>query len=315
MKRSTKRMIAAVVALVVVGGIAIAFHSFTSNRTARLQEQLQNVAAVERGDITVKVNGSGEIASEKTARLKPERLGTIAEFSVENNSEVKKGDVLVTFEEKGMKSIVAPFDGTVYFSPEIEEGTRVSPEQTVATVFDPKKLEMVAKIDELDINLVKVKQKADILVDAFPDETFGGTVREVANMGEKAAGEIYSTFRVVIDIPDDQKFKPGMMAETEILAQEKKNVLLVPVEAVRKEEGKYYVQVVSGSTVPGKADTLKTTEKQVEIGVNNERMMEITSGLAEGEKVLLSVRKETASDSGIRNSFLERHKFLGGGNR
>lgn len=309
MKRSTKWGIVAVVAFVVVGGIIIAFNSFASNRAAMLQEQSQNVAVVERGDITVKVNGSGEIASEKTARLKPERLGTIADFSVENNSEVKKGDVLVTFEEKGIKSIEAPFDGTVYFPSEMEEGTRVNPEQTVAIVFDPKKLEMVTKIDELDINRVKAKQKADILVDAFPDETFGGTVREVANMGEKAAGEIYSTFRVVIDIPDDQKFKPGMMAEAEILTQEKRNVLLVPVEAVRKNGDKYYVQVSSGS------DAMKTTEKEVKIGVNNERMMEITNGLAEGEKVLLSIKKETASETESKNSFMERHKFLGGGGR
>ncbi len=311
MKRSTIWVIAIVVALVAVGGITIAFDSFTLNRAAKLQEQSEKVAMVERGDITVKVNGSGEIASEKTARLKPARLGTVADFSVENNSEVKKGDVLITFEEKGIESIVAPFDGTVYFPSEIEEGIRVNPEQTVATVFDPKKLEMVAEIDELDINLVKVNQKADILVDAFPDETFGGTVREVASMGEKAEGQIYSTFRVVVDISDDQRFKPGMMAEAEILAQEKKNVLLVPVEAVRKKGGKYYVQVIAGSTDPEKSDTVKTTEKEVEIGVNNERMMEVVNGLADGEKVLLSIKKETTEEEEF--SFAKRHKFLGGG--
>ena len=63
--------------------------------------------------------------------------------------------------------------------PEYREGDQVEPGRTVGQVIDPKEMELSAKVGELERNNVKEGQSVDIQFDAFPDNTFHGTVKTV----------------------------------------------------------------------------------------------------------------------------------------
>jgi len=88
---------------------------------------------------------------------------------------------------------------------------------------------------------------------------------------------VYFTVTVHLDNADE-RLRPGLTADTEILVDERENVLTVPSEAVRRSEGKQVVYIAAG-------DRYETRE--VVTGYRDLRYTEIKSGLQEGEEVVI----------------------------
>jgi HlyD family secretion protein len=138
------------------------------------------------------------------------------------------------------------------------------------------------KVHETWIDKVKVDQKANITVAAFPDETFTGKVLKKAPLAAQQWFlsqdlKVYET-DVSIDGTHDS-IKTGMSAKVEIIIDQLQNVLIVPIQAVITQEGKKVCYCLTRSELE---------KREVETGAFNNDFVEIKSGLAEGEKVLLN---------------------------
>ena len=160
----------------------------------------------------------------------------------------------------------------------------------VLSLVDLSRVFVRAVVDESDIGKIRKNQHADISVDAFPGKNFKGIVRRVATKGTIEANVV--SFEVRIEIISENKvdLKPQMTANLEILALEKKNVLLIPVQAVTRKRDKAFVAIAS------KSDTVENRE--IEIGESDGRVIEILNGLNEGEKVILPVVESKSRWSG-----------------
>ena len=124
--------------------------------------------------------------------------------------------------------------------------------------------------------------KAKIRVDAFASETLDGTVIDVAPLPDSTNFfssdiKVYTT-KVRIDQPLPG-LKPGMTAQVEILVDRKTDVLTVPVLAVLQFHGKDHVTK--------KVDD-RFVQTEVELGVSNEKYVEVLKGLKEGDVVAMS---------------------------
>ncbi len=194
----------------------------------------------------------------------------------------------------GYATITSPIDGVV-LSKAVEEG------QTVASSFNTPELFVIAKdltdmrvianIDEADIGGVKEGQRVTFTVDAFPDDTFQGTVQQVRQEATTESNVV--TYEVVISARNnDLKLKPGLTANVTIFTLEKNHVLTVPSKALRftpnealltKEQtindcpGEHKLWTKDGDTF---------TAHAVEIGTTNGVLTEIVSGVKEGTAVL-----------------------------
>jgi HlyD family secretion protein len=134
-----------------------------------------------------------------------------------------------------LANIYSPIDGTV-LSRNVSEGQTVAASFNTPTLFSIAKdlthMQVRAAVDEADIGNVKQGQRATFTVDAFPDNTFSGTLQEVRLQPSVSANVV--TYTTIINAPNDElKLKPGMTANITIYTKEEKNALLITERATR----------------------------------------------------------------------------------
>jgi RND family efflux transporter MFP subunit len=190
-------------------------------------------------------------------------------------------------------TIKAPVPGQVVYSSSmmnrwerqnnpIEVGAEIRERQKIISIPDASEMKVEIKIHETWVDKVQPGQQARITIAAFPDKTFTGKVLKKAPLADPEEWlnpdlKVYST-DVSIDGAHDF-IKTGMTAKVEIVIEELKNVISVPIQTVVNQHGKK-VCYVMGSKVP--------EQREVETGLFNDNFVEIKSGLVEGEQVLLN---------------------------
>ena len=132
-------------------------------------------------------------------------------------------------------TIRAPIDGVV-ISRQVDVGQTVAASFSAPTIFtianDLTKMQVQANVDEADIGKVKESQDVSFTVDAYPEQTFRGTVRLVRLASVTVQNVV--NYTVIIDVPnEDLKLLPGMTATVSIHIEQKENVLKVPTVALR----------------------------------------------------------------------------------
>ncbi|HCL82849.1 MAG TPA: efflux RND transporter periplasmic adaptor subunit [Chitinophagaceae bacterium] len=132
-------------------------------------------------------------------------------------------------------NIYSPVDGVV-LSRNISIGQTVAASFNTPTLFviarDITKMQVQAAVDEADIGNVKKGQWAVFTVDAFPDDSFSGQVREIRLQPAYSANVV--TYTTIIDAPNkEMKLKPGMTANIFIYTRADSNALLIPSRALR----------------------------------------------------------------------------------
>ena len=134
--------------------------------------------------------------------------------------------------------VLAPISGVV-IKREVEvgeivaSGTSLSGGTVLFEIGDPSQMIVRADIAEIDIGELSTGQDVDIVVDAFADTTYRGTVRWIAPVGEKKQGSTIVTFDAEIDILDrEPRLRQGMSCDLDIIFQRRQGTLCLPVEAV-----------------------------------------------------------------------------------
>ena len=194
----------------------------------------------------------------------------------------------------GYATITSPIDGVV-LSKSVEEG------QTVATSFstpelftiaqDLTNMQVVADVDEADIGDVKEGERVTFTVDAYPDDTFEGEVKQVRQ--EATTTNNVVTYEVVISAPNaDLKLKPGLTANVTIYTAERKGVLSVPSKALRftpQKETVGKMKIVDVANAKNKVWTIEGNSivaHKVNIGMTDGTNTQIVGGIAEGTKIV-----------------------------
>ncbi len=210
--------------------------------------------------------------------------------------------------EASLKSSLDSLSKTVYNSPidgiitslRVEEGevavvgTMNNPGTVLMTIADLSEMEVEVEVDETDVIGVRLAQPADVKVDALPDQVLKGSVTEIGSSAlEKlsTAQQESRDFQVTITLANPPKtLKPGLSASADIITAEKKGVLAVPISALvlREEksenpdskemvekEGIYIVENGRAKFIP------------IEKGIMGGLLIQITSGLKEGQEVIV----------------------------
>ncbi len=194
-------------------------------------------------------------------------------------------------------TIVAPFDGIIA-SVSVKKGDTAS--GAVATIVSDQKFAQ-ATFNETDIVNVKVGQKATVTFDALPDVTLTGKVYEVDPVGTVSQGVVSYSVKISLDV-NAPTVKPGMSNTINIITNTKQDVLLVPNSAVTTKQGTSYVNVLGSDGKP--------KQQEVTVGLSNDSMTEIASGLNEGDAV---VTQTITSKSSASTATTNSRSILGGG--
>lgn len=194
----------------------------------------------------------------------------------------------------GYATITSPIDGVV-LSKSVEEGQTVAASFSTPELFtiaqDLTNMQVVADVDEADIGDVKEGERVTFTVDAYPDDTFEGEVKQVRQ--EATTTNNVVTYEVVISAPNaDLKLKPGLTANVTIYTAERKGVLSVQSKALRftpQKETVGKMKIVDAANAKNKVWTIEGNSivaHKVNIGMTDGTNTQIVGGIAEGTKIV-----------------------------
>lgn len=218
----------------------------------------------------------------------------------------------------------APQDGqVVYANPRdsrgndgslIEEGATVRERQAIINLPDFEAMKVSARVHESRISLIRPGLQATVKVDAYPEEEFQADVDAISavplssNMFNRDVKE-YEASMKLLDSPEKvSKLRTGLTATVDIQIEQCDNVLYAPIQSVVSVAGTHFVYVSKN----GEAE-----RREVTIGRNNGRLMELLTGVEEGDEVILNPRTQFKQElaeleSKIDQQSLERRKQPGG---
>jgi len=217
-------------------------------------------------------------------------------------------------------TVRAPFGGVIA-AINVKKGDSVS-SGAVATLITEQKIAEIT-LNEIDVAKVKIGQKATVTIDALSDLSITGEVADIDTVGTVSQGVVTYKVNIVFDT-QEEKVKPGMSLAAAIITEAKLDTIMVPTAAIKSSASGYYVEMLddpvpaaatgtNGSSSSSFTSATAPRQQAVEVGLSNDTTTEITSGLTEGDKVIVSTIKPTTTTTSAQGSSL--FGGIGGGAR
>ncbi len=305
-----KKLIIGIMVVIIV----LAGFFYLRNRDASNSAQPNyETARVQRGNIEIKVLSTGTIEPYTRVEVSSSVSGRIDRVEVDEGDIVREGDILawISSEDRialldaarsGLESAqkeghpeavkeaemayeiadraCKPVPLTNSISGEVinrscEAGQNVSTQSILFVIAD--RLVATVEVDEADIGNIELGQETWIVLDAFPDERLRGKVSKISREGRLVSDVVvYDVMVNPLKVP--RRWASGMTANVEFVVEKKDSVLIIPKSAVKQGRGENFVVVLEEEPAP----------RRIETGVTDGRVVEVTQGLKEGEKVILS---------------------------
>jgi RND family efflux transporter MFP subunit len=240
---------------------------------------------------------------------------------VSQENTVKQKEAVLADAQKSLSDcyIRAPFGGIVA-SVAVEKGDSISGSTVVATVITKQQIAEVT-LNEIDVAKIKAGQKSTLTFDAAPDLSVAGEVSEIDTLGAVSQGVVSYTVKIAFGTQNEQ-IKPGMSVSADIITNVKQNALLVPNSAVKSAGETSYVEVPQDATAASQllANAANSatgiilnpapSQQAVEIGLVNDSVSEVTSGLKAGDLVI--IRTITPSSTTTQTQSTQTRSIFGG---
>jgi multidrug efflux pump subunit AcrA (membrane-fusion protein) len=243
---------------------------------------------------------TGDVTGIEEIDVYPKASGKVVEIKVKEGQRVKTEQVLavvdrdidgVKFQPAEITAPVAGIVGRVY----VDKGARVSPPDpgpgmgtAVLRIVNMDQVKVVVHVIEKDFAKIKLNQRAEVAVDAYPDEKFSGRVTLIS----PTISPTTRTASVEITIPNrDHRLKPGMFAQVDVIISKKDDAILIPAYAVIEQSELRKVMTV----VDGKANS-----RLIELGADQGELVEIRSGLRQGDSLIVAGHHRISSGDSIR---------------
>ncbi len=182
-----------------------------------------------------------------------------------------------------------------WYDDEIKVGSTVWQGRTVISLPDLREMQVLINVHEADIDKVKLDLPVNVTIETHRGSALHGKVTEIAAVASSGewGEDNQKSFKVEISMEtSDLELRAGISARAEILVEELPDVIHVPLHAVLAEEGRQFCFVREGT---------EFVERTLEIGKSNAHYVVITSGLQEGESVLLYDPRHEGAASSERN--------------
>ncbi|MBT3798745.1 MAG: efflux RND transporter periplasmic adaptor subunit [Porticoccaceae bacterium] len=174
------------------------------------------------------------------------------------------------------------------------------------TVADPSSILVEVLVDEADIANIEINQSADVFAVAYPDQALKGTVQSIATSAKRSNYRqgLSFTVKILLEATADIDIRPGMSCRAEIFTNIKGDTIAVPIEAivfedvdnqssgVDAEQDEDSISIGASSNLISTSHVFllidgKAVKRDVDLGISNDRLQEITFGLAVDDRVII----------------------------
>ena len=228
------------------------------------------------------VNTNGEIETQSSIEVFPSISGKVVEVDVSLGSNVSKGDVLayvdpsVPGSEYAKSAVTAPISGTITQSP-LKTGTQVSASSTFTVIGDVKNLQITASVPERYVASLKPGLKANITLEAYPDEIFSATVTRVSPVVDTTS----RTKEVILNFDRyDSRINAGMFAKVKLYTLNYSGYPVIPSDCIVEKNNRKYVYTVND-------DGESVSQVEITVGDSVDNVIQVKEGLKEGDTVVI----------------------------
>lgn len=247
------------------------------------------LAEIEQEKLRLKYEQSEKKYQETLKKMESQNRSNQADLNVLNEKKTKaQADYDMAKKSLDDMTLRSPKDGLVVLKEiwkgmgmsKVQEGDQVWPGFPIVEIPDLSAMELKMHLNEVDVSSVKPEQEAFIRIDAFPDKVFKGKVERVASMATKKDWDAkIKTFEAIVSLDEmDERMRPGMTCQVDIISQRISDVVSVPIEAVFEREGKTVVYVMGSRSAK---------QREVELGKRSTTHIIVTDGLDQGERIAL----------------------------
>lgn len=172
-------------------------------------------------------------------------------------------------------------------SPQVGVGSSVAAGTQVFNIISPKNLYFGAEMEGEDLEMITTGSKADVTIDAYPDDHFIGTVNLIENQTTtiSTGAQVYLA-HLSLD-KNKPNFRAGLAGNVNFTLETKKDVLTVPIEAIFEEDGEQVVYVY---------DNGLAKKAVITTGLEDESQAEVRSGLSLGQEVIVGDNLKDVKD-------------------
>ncbi|MGZ3788736.1 MAG: efflux RND transporter periplasmic adaptor subunit [Bacteriovorax sp.] len=313
MSANLKKMGIVLIVAVITGFVGLkVLRTDSENAAIKYSEYI-----VKKGNLKIQILSTGVVQPENKVEIKPPIAGRLEKVLVNEGDKVKKGQILAWMSSteraamldaasaqgpKELKDweemyratpILAAINGMI-IQKNVESGQTFTTSDAILVMSD--RLTVKAQVDETDIAKIKLKQKARITLDAYPEENIDAVVDQIA-YDAKTVNNVTTYIVDVLPKVAPNYMRSGMTANVTFDVDSRDDVLLVPTEAIKN------LDVSSVVLLPNPKEKDKPIESEVEIGLSDGKKTEIISGINEGDKILVQEFKMKAKKAGGANPF------------
>lgn len=265
---------------------------------------------ITKGQIIVKVLSTGTVQPENRLQIKSPVAGRVDQVLVKEGDKVKKGQIIAWLSSTERAALidaartqgptevkkweaefykptplVAPISGMI-IQRNVEPGQTFTTSDAVLVMSD--RLSIKAQVDETDLAQIHLKQTAEITLDAYPDRIIPGVVDQIAY--EAKTVNNVTTYQIDV-IPNEtlEDMRSGMTANVTFVGKTKTDIVLIPNEFIKYENGK--------SVAKMKSEDGSIQNRDLELGITDGKFTEVISGIQAGDKVILSLNKKDAKSN------------------
>ncbi|HLI52515.1 MAG TPA: efflux RND transporter periplasmic adaptor subunit [Thermomicrobiaceae bacterium] len=214
-------------------------------------------------------------ASEQIATPTPQDLAQ--KLQAEQNLKIAQQAYNTAQSSLADSLILAPTDGTV-LNVKVAANVPISQAQEVVDIANLQQLTLQLSLDETDIPHVSVGQTVHFTTDAYPGTQINGTLSRISPAATTSGGATSFQGTVTFTPPTGIVLRPGMNANVSIQTAVRKNVLVIPQNAIKTVGQRTFVTLLVGS---------KQEQREIQTGLSNNGMVEVASGLKAGDRLVL----------------------------
>jgi macrolide-specific efflux system membrane fusion protein len=287
----------------------IIYFSYSYFKTISNRPTMKEIL-ISKGEIDIKILATGTVQPANRLEIKSPVAGRVDRVLVHEGQKVSKGQILAWMSSseraalldsaraQGLDElkkwedmykptpIVAPLTGTIILK-NVEDGQTFTTNDAVLVMSN--RLTLKAQVDETDLSQIKLNQLCDLRLDAYPEIQIKAHVDRIAYEAKTVSN--VTTYTVEVLPEETPEFmRSGMTANLTFFVETKKNILVLPTEFIKYEEGKPYVLI--------KSENSKPIQKEITLGVSDGKQTEVLSGANTNDVVIMILNNGKDKKSG-----------------